>query len=178
MEIKYYSESSSQHCCGSSHKCVALVGCFAFTLLSSSSQTISMGFKSGDCAGHSMIWSLPSCSSLLRSFWHSLEVCFGSLSCCRMNPWPTRRRPEYCMALQNAVVALLVQGASHSVQVADSGSSERAPDHHASSSMFDNWCHTLRNHPFTYLTAYKNPVMNRRFQILIHRSIRPSSSSQ
>ena len=38
------------------------------------------------------------------------------------------------MTLQNAVVALLVQGASHSVQVADSGSSNRAPDHHASSS--------------------------------------------
>ncbi|MGH0137925.1 UNVERIFIED_CONTAM: hypothetical protein FKN15_066512 [Acipenser sinensis] len=62
------------------------------------------------------------------------------------------------MALQNAVVAVLVQGASHSVQVADSGSSKRAPDHHASSSMFDIWCHTPRNHPFAYSTAYKNPA--------------------
>ena len=51
------------------------------------------------------------------------------------------------MALQNAVVALLVQGASHSVQVADSGSSKRAPDNHASSSMLDSWRHRLRNHP-------------------------------
>ena len=59
------------------------------------------------------------------------------------------------MALKNAVVALLVQGAGHSVQVADSGSSKRAPDHHASSSMFDSWCHTLRNHPFANSTAYK-----------------------
>ena len=85
--------------CGA--KCVALVGCFAFTLLSSSSQTSLMGFKSG-------------------------------------------------VLLQNAVVALLVQGASHSVQVADSGSSITTPDHHASSSMFDSWNHTLRNRPFAY----------------------------
>ena len=60
------------------------------------------------------------------------------------------------MALQNAVVALLVQGASHSVEVANSGSSKRAPNHHASSSMFDSWCHTLRNHYFAYSMAYKN----------------------
>uniref|UniRef100_A0AAQ6AN89 Zinc finger protein 330 n=1 Tax=Amphiprion ocellaris TaxID=80972 RepID=A0AAQ6AN89_AMPOC len=50
MEIKYSLESSSQLGCRSSHKSVTLVSCFAFTLLSSSSQTSSMGFKSGDCA--------------------------------------------------------------------------------------------------------------------------------
>lgn len=50
IEIKYSSESSSQVCGRSSHKIGATVGCFAFTLLSSSSQTSSMGFQSGDCA--------------------------------------------------------------------------------------------------------------------------------
>ena len=82
------------------------------------------------------------------------------------------------MALQNAVVALLVQGASHSVQVADSGSRKRAPDHHAYSSMFDSWCHTEEPSFRRLDGVQKRCVMNRRFQILIHRSIRPSSSFQ
>ena len=76
------------------------------------------------------------------------------------------------MALQNSVVALLVQGASYSVQVFDSGSSKRAPDHHASSSMFDSWCHT-EEPSYRLLDGVQKPyVMNRWFQILIHRSIR------
>ena len=82
------------------------------------------------------------------------------------------------MGRYHAVVALLVQGASHSVQVADSGSSKRAPDHQTSSSMFDSWCHT-EEPSFRQLDSVQKPcVMNRRFQILIHRSIRPSSSFQ
>lgn len=41
-EIKYCSRSSSRHCCRRSRKCVAFASCFAFTLLSSSSQTSSV----------------------------------------------------------------------------------------------------------------------------------------
>lgn len=54
-----------------------------------------------------------------------------------------------CMVLQNVVVAVLVQGAFHSVHVTDPGSSKTDPDHQASCSIFDSWCHTLRNHLFT-----------------------------
>jgi hypothetical protein len=41
----------------SSHICWALVGCFYFTLLSNSSQTISIGLRSGDCGGQVILCS-------------------------------------------------------------------------------------------------------------------------
>lgn len=122
--VKYSSERSYQVCFGSSHKCVALVDRLAFTLLSSSSQTSLIGFRSGDCAGHSRFSSLPCCSFLLRWFWQSLDLCFGSPSCCRINLWPTGHRPEG-IAHHNAVVALLVQGGAYSVQVTDPGTTKQ-----------------------------------------------------
>ncbi|XP_070404856.1 uncharacterized protein [Nothobranchius furzeri] len=51
--------------------------------------------------------------------------------------WQLGYMREYCMALESAVVAVLIQDASHSVQVTNPGSSKTAPDHHTSSSMFD-----------------------------------------
>ena len=53
--------------------------------------------------------------------------------------------------MQNVVVAVLVQ-------VTNPGTSKTDPDHHASASMFDSWCNTLRNHPFPYSRTYKNPA--------------------
>ena len=47
----------------SSHICWALVGCFFFTLWSYSSQTISIGLRSGDCGGQVIC-----CSTLSLSF--------------------------------------------------------------------------------------------------------------
>lgn len=84
MEIKCF----SQHCCRQSHKCVALAGCFAFTCLSSSSQTSSM-----------TVLAVPRFEAycLVLFFYSSSDsrdVCFRSLSCCGMNPWLTRRGPE------------------------------------------------------------------------------------
>lgn len=64
-----------------------------------------------------MFSSLPFCSFFfLVKFWFlSLYICFTSLSCCKKNLWPTRPVPEHTAWIQNAVVAVLVEGASHSV---------------------------------------------------------------
>lgn len=35
-----------------------------------------------------------------------MDVCFESLSCCWMNPWPTWYIPRFCMLIQNLVVAV------------------------------------------------------------------------
>ena len=71
----------------SSHICWALVGCFSFTLRSNSSQTISIGLRSGDCGGQ-VIWCSthhsPSCSNSPNTAWR----CVGSLSC-----WKQMRVP-------------------------------------------------------------------------------------
>ena len=50
----------------SSHICWALVGCFSFTLRSNSSQTISIGLRSGDCGGQVIWCSTPSLSFLVK----------------------------------------------------------------------------------------------------------------
>src|SRR4029434_10585954 len=50
----------------------------------SSSHRFSMGFRSGDCDGHGKTfipWSVD-------NFCVDFEVCFGSLSCCKVQPWP------------------------------------------------------------------------------------------
>ena len=53
---------------------VWLDGPFLLTTRSSCSHNRSLGSRSDDCAGHSIIERIPA---------HSLELCFGSLSCCR-----------------------------------------------------------------------------------------------
>lgn len=35
-----------------------------------------------------------------------MDVCFESLFCCWMNPWPTWYIPRFCMLIQNLVVAV------------------------------------------------------------------------
>lgn len=69
------------------------------------------------------------------------------------------------MALENAVLAILVQSASHSVQATDPGSGKTAPDH-ASSSTFDSWCHTEEPSFHLVYSVQKSFVMNQRFHLL------------
>src|SRR4029434_2279005 len=50
-----------------------------------------VGLRSGDCAGHSITASIPTARFLPKYFLHNLEVCFGSLSCCRRKLAPIKR---------------------------------------------------------------------------------------
>ena len=45
--------------------------------------TFSMGFRSGDCEGHGKTFILQA----VNHFCVDLEVCFGSLSCWKVQPW-------------------------------------------------------------------------------------------
>ncbi len=88
------------------------------------------GFKSGHCAGrHHLKW---------RWSWHSPEVCFGFLSCCRMNPWAS----SWDQRMQHRAVRMCLCSCFSKSQT---GSSKRSLELRASSSMFDCWCHTIRN---------------------------------
>ena len=76
----WHSKSSPQAFCSNS-QCEVLVGHFSQTLQSSCSHKSSIGFKSGDCGGQSIIDSTPPDSFFSRYRLHNFEVCFGSLSC-------------------------------------------------------------------------------------------------
>lgn len=54
----------------------------------------SMGLRSGDCGGHSIILSRRRLKRCSRNSLQSLDVCLGSLSCWKMNPRPIRCFPE------------------------------------------------------------------------------------
>ena len=101
-EIKYFLEGSSQHS-RSSHICVALVGCFAFTLLSNSSQTILMEFVCRYVLGNYLVE-----TQIHDQLGAYQRVLHGVVKCCG------------------------------TYVVTNSGFSKRAPEHYASSSMFDN----------------------------------------
>lgn len=67
--------------------CWVLSGCFSFTLCSNASQTISIGFRSGDC-GSQVVWlwcGTLSLSFLEKLILHNLHVCFGFLFCWKTN---------------------------------------------------------------------------------------------
>ncbi len=64
-------------------------------------------------------------------------VCFGFLSCCRMNPWAS----SWDQRMQHRAVRMCLCSCFSKSQT---GSSKRSLEHRASSSMFDCWCHTIR----------------------------------
>lgn len=88
----------------------------------------------------------------------SSGIAWRFVSCCRMKPWPSRCIPEDTTPRCEDAVVFLLQGATRFVQITDSGCSKRSPENHTYSSMFDYWCHTTRDHPFTYSTVYRKPV--------------------
>ena len=57
--IRKSADIAFQLSCSNFHRCRALMGCFAFILLSSSPHTSCMGLRSGDCGGQVMILSWP-----------------------------------------------------------------------------------------------------------------------
>lgn len=63
---------------------------FAFTLQSTSSQSVWIGFRSGDCESQVVWHSTPSNPFSVKSPLHSLEVCLWSLSCWEINDGPTQ----------------------------------------------------------------------------------------
>lgn len=154
-EKKCSSESSSQVCCRGSH-----VGCLAF-----------QPAQRGSCLETTtdtpclQVYHLAVCS------WgrFGLDVCFVSWSCSRINLWTTRHTPGYCLALQNAVEAVLVLGAS------DPGCSRTAPDHHPSSSMFDSL--TLWKHPLASSKMLCDKLKVWNFDSSVHHTFHQSFRS-
>ncbi len=55
-----------------------------WTLLFSSSYRVSVGFRLGDCDGHGKTFILQSVNHFCVDF----ELCFGSLCCWKVQPWP------------------------------------------------------------------------------------------
>ena len=139
------------------HKWVALVGCFAFTLLSSSSQTSSMEFKSGDCAGHYMI-----CNDTWFAGGRSSDVAWRYvLGRCLAVGWTPDQLDIDQRVLHGAAKCCGSPFGSGCQSLCASRPlwiQQKSPTSHASSSMFDSWCHTLRNHPFASSTVFKNPA--------------------
>jgi hypothetical protein len=128
----------------SSHISWALVGCFFFTLRSNSSQTISIGLRSGDCGGQ-VIWCstqgvLGHCPvekqmivplSANQMGWRITAECCGS----RLSlPW----------ILNKSLTVSPAHWQCH---------------HHTSSSMLHGGNHTCGDHPFTYSASHEDTAV-------------------
>ena len=126
------------------------MSCLAVTFWSSSSYTISMGFKFTDCVVQDNSWRMCCSSLLLIYLWQSLLVCFRSLSCMSTNPWP---QAAFQMGLHDA--SLCCDSWSDSIY-SSSGANTRLynwqkfPTHsNKVSSMLYNWCYTEGCSSFT-----------------------------
>lgn len=60
----------------------------------------------------------------------------------------SRASTGYCMALQNGVIAFLIQDPFYPVQISHFNTTKSPPDHRISSTMLDRWCQALLQHLF------------------------------
>ena len=172
----------SQLSCSNFQRCTALVGCFAFALLSSSSvpyQLYRIEIRWLGRPGH--YFEISVIFLFIKYLLHKFDVCFGSLSCWKRKDRPTNRLPDGMACLCGfSVIAMLVEDSMNLIQIANSFTSRTSPGHDTASPMFDSGNNTCRTHTLVLSESHKHSlVWSKYFEFgLVHKTDFHSSNFQ
>ena len=153
----------SQLSCSNFQRCTALVGCFAFALLSSSSHTSSIGLRSGDWGGHAGHYFEMSGIFLFHQIVLAIILCMFWGRCLvgkQRIAQPAVNLMEWRVsAVCHAVIAMLVENTMNMIQIANSFSSKTSPDHDTASPVFDSGNNTCRTHALALSASHKHSTV-------------------
>src|SRR4029434_5823090 len=101
----------------------------------SSSHRFSMGFRSGDCDGHGKTFILRSVNHFCVDF----EVCFGSLTCWKVQPQPILSLLEGAVGFSFNICWYLMESMMYPNKMSRAFGRKTAPQHQRSATIRHIW---------------------------------------